>query len=320
VYSILLRAHFFLTMYFAFAIMYGHAHAATFSEHLPFRTQLFDEIPSFGTKNGYDRAINRRDYHEVRYAESTKETWGVLFAKVPASFHTNKLYPLYVKVELDSNRKLVLRVAATMCACTNKKREFCTHVVAALYTMQDMVYSSGRVPGEYARMLSCTQKLQLWHRPVGNAHPDDLDKDIDVLCPFPSVKRKAKQEDLNAQKKARGEKLDEPEKDPKKRPPLPSYPELYASIAEMGIGEGIDMEKARETLKELIAANRRAQMLKRGARESRESKKKEKAEAAKKVIEAEAAKKAERLKKARAAQAACRNPPNSRKRVDDITD
>jgi hypothetical protein len=265
-------------------------------------SQLFENFYTFSTTEGKIRALERDGHLDVRYAKSTNGSWGVLACTVPASYFTHTQYQVYVQLLLDSRKELVLSVMAAKCTCVNNKRKWCTHVAAALYTMQDMVFGSGRVPGEYSVMLSCTQKLQKWHRPVGNASPEDLEKDIELMFPFPSVKTAAKAENISAQKRDRfGDEAEESEGAAKKRA---NISQLYDSIGQMGIGDGIDMQEAKRVLCLLQVANLKAQLSKREARKKREAAKKEKEEAAKKAdVEREKREREERKRKAAAQQA-----------------
>lgn len=73
---------------------------------------------------------------------------------------TQRVYTTFVRLLLSSDGKHVKAFGEGYCLCQGGALGDCTHVAAALFTLQDLVYLAGRVPGEKSRILSCTERLQ----------------------------------------------------------------------------------------------------------------------------------------------------------------
>lgn len=78
----------------------------------------------------------------------------------PPSMSTQRVYTTFVRLLLSSDGKHVKAFGEGYCLCQGGALGDCTHVAAALFTLQDLVYLAGRVPGEKSRILSCTERLQ----------------------------------------------------------------------------------------------------------------------------------------------------------------
>jgi hypothetical protein len=144
-------------------------------------SQAFDSLPSKSVRRGEDRALFRSSPLKLGFALDADTSTCAIRCEVPPSMSTQRTYTTHVCLVLSEDKKHVYKKVGGYCGCQGGAEGDCTHVAAAMFTMQDLVYLAGRVPGEKSRILSCTERLQKWGVPTGDCKPSDLEITIDAL-------------------------------------------------------------------------------------------------------------------------------------------
>lgn len=235
-------------------------------------TQVLQTLPHKSYKRGKSRAFFRSAALSLGFAVDADTHQCAIRCRVPPSFSTTKGdYTVYVLLGLCHENKNAIKQLDAFCLCPNGARQSCTHIAAALFTMQEYAYSAGRVPGKSSRVLSCTEKTQAWGIPKGNANRADLEKDAEHYYRFHQDKLAAKKRKRSKKTAGAGGETGEEQPPQKKSKNSAGIQDIYKIVEQWDIGRDIDLAKASSTFDKLLAENLRAQTKtgKRGKRERR---------------------------------------------------
>lgn len=131
--------------------------------------------------DGQRRAFCNDTHHLLSFDCNSDRSEGFVRCLVPPSMKTQLLYTAYVHFSVDVETTTVEKILSAQCECKASIEGDCQHVAATLFTMQDIVKASGRVPGEesFLKLISSTSKENNWIRPKGQVA-------VDVAVPIES--------------------------------------------------------------------------------------------------------------------------------------
>jgi hypothetical protein len=248
------------------------------------RLQAFDSLPSKSVRRGEDRAVFRSSPLKLGFSLEEGSSTCVIKCEVPPSMSTQRTYTTYVRLGLSEDKKHVYEKLGGYCGCQGGVAGDCTHVAAAMFTMQDLVYLAGRVPGEKSRILSCTERLQKWGVPSGDCKPGDLEITIDALYVRHGVVAAQDEEFFGwGDSDLEEEEADVPQEGKKKikRRDSSSVQGIQKAVRGSCIGRSADMEKVSAIAQQLRETNTAQQLKLRAERDRALARKKEREQAAK---------------------------------------
>jgi hypothetical protein len=210
-------------------------------------------------KRGKDRATIWFSPLTLGYALDKDNETCVIFCQVTASMSTQRTYETFVQLKLCNNNKAADHVIAAHCPCVGGALGDCTHVAAALYTVQEIVYESGRVPNKSSRIKSCTEKLQKWGVPVGDCRREHLELTMEEIYTIHQIFQDGDEDGVDESDDGEGgarASMTSSDAAKKKRRRSTTIGGVREVVKTGPIGKNVDRARARKIMDELRELNR----------------------------------------------------------------